>query len=71
MGYYFVAMALGNLFGGILSGELMRKFTYEMERPDYMWMFFGCLMLFTALIFLLYNKFALPRGSEHELTNTA
>ena len=22
MGYYFVAVALGNLFGGILSGEL-------------------------------------------------
>jgi dipeptide/tripeptide permease len=68
MGYYFVAVALGNLFGGILSGELMQKFTYDMGRPDYMWMTFGGIMAFTALIFLMYNRMALPRGSESSLT---
>jgi POT family proton-dependent oligopeptide transporter len=68
MGYYFVAVALGNLFGGILSGELMQKFTYDMGRPDYMWLTFGCIMAFTALIFLMYNRLALPRGSESSLT---
>jgi len=68
MGYYFVAVALGNLFGGILSGELMQKFTYDMGRPDYMWMTFGGIMAFTALIFLMYNRLALPRGSESRLT---
>lgn len=64
MGYYFVAVALGNLFGGILSGELMQKFTYDMGRPDYMWATFGGIMAFTAVIFLLYDKFALPRGKN-------
>ena len=67
MGYYFVAVALGNLFGGILSGELMQKFTYDMGRPDYMWATFGGIMLFTALIFMTYNKFALPRGSKETM----
>jgi dipeptide/tripeptide permease len=70
MGYYFVAIALGNLFGGILSGELMGKLTYGMNRPDLMWMTFGGLMLFTAVVFLIYNRFALPRGASHTLTES-
>lgn len=71
MGYYFVAVALGNLFGGILSGELMQKFTYDMGRPDYMWATFGGIMLFTAFIFLLYDKFALPRGAKETMMGEA
>jgi len=67
MGYYFVAVALGNLFGGILSGELMRKFAYDMNRPDLMWTVFGGLMLLTAIVFLLYNRFALPKASAEEM----
>ena len=68
MGYYFVAVALGNLFGGILSGELMGKLAYEMNRPDLMWMAFGAIMLATSIVFLLYNKFALPKEGTHMLT---
>ncbi len=68
MGYYFVAVALGNLFGGILSGELMGKLTYEMNRPDLMWIVFGGIMLLTAVVFMLYNKFALPKEAAHTLT---
>jgi len=67
MGYYFVAVALGNLFGGILSGELMQNFTYDMGRPDLMWATFGGIMLLTAVIFLAYDKFALPRGGKESM----
>ncbi|MCH7812629.1 MAG: MFS transporter [Planctomycetes bacterium] len=67
MGYYFVAVALGNLFGGILSGELMAKLAYEMNRPDLMWMAFGAIMLATSIVFLLYNRFALPKGAADKL----
>ncbi len=63
MDYYFVAIALGNLFGGILSGELYGHFARDMQRPDLMWMVFGGLMMFTAIVFIIYNKFALPKGS--------
>jgi dipeptide/tripeptide permease len=61
MGYYFIAVALGNLFGGILSGQLYGKLARDMQRPDLMWLAFGGLMVLTAFIFLLYDRFALPR----------
>jgi dipeptide/tripeptide permease len=69
MGYYFVAIALGNLFGGILSGELYGALARDMGRPDLMWLCFGALMLFTAVLFMLYNKFALPRHAAASLTD--
>ncbi len=69
MGYYFVAVALGNLFGGILSGQLYGKFARDMGRPDLMWICFGGIMLFTAIVFMLYNKFALPKDAADTLTN--
>lgn len=68
MGYYFVAVALGNLFGGILSGQLYGKLARDMHRPDLMWFAFGGIMLLTAIVFLLYNKFALPKEASHTLT---
>jgi dipeptide/tripeptide permease len=68
MGYYFVAMALGNLFGGILSGQFYGKLARDMQRPDLMWLAFGGVMLFTALIFVLYNRFALPKSAAGTLT---
>jgi dipeptide/tripeptide permease len=68
MGYYFVAVALGNLFGGILSGELYAQLALGMGRPDLMWLSFGGIMLLTALMFVLYDKFALPRHRAEGLT---
>jgi dipeptide/tripeptide permease len=68
MGYYFVAMALGNLFGGILSGELYGHYARDLQRPDLMWLIFGGLMALTAVVFLLYNRFALPKDQEVSLT---
>ncbi len=69
MGYYFVSIALGNLFGGILSGELYEKFAREQQRPDLMWLCFGGIMMLTAVVFLLYNRFALPKAAT--ATSTA
>jgi MFS family permease len=70
MGYYFVSMALGFLFSGILSGQLYGKLARDMQRPDLMWFAFGGIMLLTALAFLLYNKFALPKEAAETLTNS-
>ncbi len=66
MGYYFVAVALGNLFGGILSGELYGHFARDLQRPDLMWLLFGGLMVLTALLFVVYDRFALPRGNKEQ-----
>ncbi|HPF40803.1 MAG TPA: MFS transporter [Phycisphaerae bacterium] len=68
MGYYFVAVALGNLFGGILSGQLYGKLARDMQRPDLMWMAFGAIMLGTAVVFVLYNKLALPKHASDSMT---
>ncbi len=68
MGYYFVAIALGNLFGGILSGQMYGKLARDMQRPDLMWAGFGGIMLLTAVIFILYNRFALPKERSNTLT---
>ena len=68
MGYYFVAVALGNLFGGILSGQMYGKLARDMQRPDLMWLAFGGIMLATAFVFLLYNRFVLPKHKSDSLT---
>jgi proton-dependent oligopeptide transporter, POT family len=68
MGYYFVAIALGNLFSGILSGQLYGKLARDMQRPDLMWIIFGGIMILTALSFWLYNRFALPKSAADSLT---
>jgi len=69
MGYYFVAVALGNLFGGVLSGQLYGKLARDMQRPDLMWMAFGGIMLGTAIVFMLYNMFALPKQASDSPTS--
>lgn len=70
MGYYFVAVALGNLFGGILSGQLYGKFARDMQRPDLMWLIFGGIMLGTAIVFLIYNRLVAPATATEQPTAT-
>lgn len=61
----------GNLFSGILSGQLYGKLARDMQRPDLMWIEFGGVMLLTALAFWLYNVFALPKSAADTMTNKA
>jgi dipeptide/tripeptide permease len=67
MGYYFVAIALGNLFGGLISGIGYQKLALDMNRPDIMWWMFGCIGFATAIGLMLYNKFVVP-GWKKEVT---
>jgi proton-dependent oligopeptide transporter, POT family len=64
MGYYFVSMALGNIFGGRLSGELYDYFAVKQNQPEYMWIIFGILGILTAIALVLFNVFALKKGDE-------
>lgn len=66
MGYYFWAVALGNLFGGILSGQGYGLIARDMGRPDLMWLLFGGLGLLSAVALVLYNKFII-KGSDQSL----
>jgi dipeptide/tripeptide permease len=61
MGYFYWCVALGNLFGGILSGQLYAAFARDMQRPDLMWLIFAILALVTALLILLYDRLVIKK----------
>lgn len=62
MGFYFWCVALGNIFGGRLSGELYGSLARDAGRPDIMWMIFGGLGLLTAVILVLYDRLIIGKG---------
>jgi len=66
MGYYFVAVALGNLFGNVLGGNLYGALARDRGRPDLMWLIFGGVAVLTAAALALYNRYALPRPHSAE-----
>ena len=61
MGYFYWCVALGNLFGGILSGQLYAAFARDMQRPDIMWAIFALIGLVTAILIFLYDKKIIKR----------
>lgn len=62
MGYFYWCVALGNLFGGILSGQFYALFARDMQRPDLMWLTFAIIALTTAILVYLYDRFILRRN---------
>jgi len=60
MGYFYWCVALGNLFGGLLSGTAYQHFgPHGVDRPGAMWVLFAVLAVTTAVALVIYNK-ALP-----------
>jgi len=68
MGYYMWCNALGNLFGGILSGRLYGYLARDLGRPDIMWLIFGGLSVSCALMLLAYHRIV---GKKVELEHEA
>lgn len=71
MGYYFVSVALGNLFGGILSGWGYQKIAKDLNRPEIMWIIFGCVGFLTAVALLFFNKTVVPKLEAQREANIA
>lgn len=61
MGYFYWCVALGNLFGGILSGQFYAAFARDMNRPDLMWLVFAILAVVTAVLILAYDKLVIKK----------
>jgi dipeptide/tripeptide permease len=60
MGYFYWCVALGNLFGGLLSGLAYQHFgPHGTDRPGQMWVLFAVLAAATAVALVLYNRWAL------------
>ena len=63
MGYFYWCVALGNLFGGLLSGVAYQHFGPSgVDDPDLMWVLFAVLAASTAVMLVVYNRIVL-RGS--------
>ena len=57
MGYFYWCVALGNLFGGLLSGNLYQSFGPKgYDRPDIMWILVAGLALLSTVLLWIYNK---------------
>ena len=64
MGYFYWCVALGNLFGGLLSGVAYQHFGPKgVDNPDLMWILFAVLAASTAVMLVVYNRIVL-RPSE-------
>ena len=61
MGYFYWCIALGNLFGGILSGQLYAAFARDMQRPDIMWMIIAIIATVTTALIFLYDRLVIKR----------
>ncbi|MBP6185226.1 MAG: MFS transporter [Saprospiraceae bacterium] len=61
MGYFYWCVALGNLFGGILSGQLYGSLARDMQRPDLMWAIFAALAALTAVAVFIYDRRVIQR----------
>jgi len=56
MGYFYWCVALGNLFGGLLSGVMYQHFGPKgIDRPNVMWVSFAVLAAVTAAGLAVYN----------------
>lgn len=69
MGYYFVSTALGNLFGGILSGWGYQKIAIDMNNPQLMWIIFGAIGASTAIFLFIFNKLVVPTLEKNSAQN--
>jgi len=61
MGYFFVSMALGNLFAGLLSGWSYSYFAKELNSPMMLWGFFAGIGIISGGMLLLLNSYWLPK----------
>ena len=67
MGYYFVSMALGSLFAGLLSGWLYSYFAVELNSPQLMWGIITLLGFATCIAFYLFNKHFISDINKQQL----
>ncbi len=56
MGYFYWCVALGNIFGGLLSGVSYQYFGPKgIDKPAMMWLLFAALALISAVLLWVYN----------------
>jgi dipeptide/tripeptide permease len=68
MGYFYWCVALGNLFGGLLSGGLYQHFgpveRGGVDNPAVMWVIFAGLAMVSVVLLSVYDKWIKARPKE-------
>ena len=65
MGYFYWCVALGNLFGGLLSGVSYGYFGPNgIDRPDGMWVLFAFLAATTAAGLMVFHRVVAPAAAK-------
>ena len=65
MGYFYWCVALGHLFGGLLSGMAYQHYGPQgVNRPDVMWIIFAALAGTTAVSLVFYNRWMTSRAAR-------
>jgi len=60
MGYFYWCVALGNLFGGLLSGLAYQHYgPHGINQPGQMWIIFAALAGTTAVSLVIYNRWVM------------
>lgn len=70
MGYYFVSMALGNLFAGLLSGWSYGYFAKELNSPMLMWLMFATIGVISAIVLVIFKSKWLPKWQQAHNNNS-
>ena len=68
MGYFYWCVALGNLFGGILSGQMYATFARDLDRPDIMWGIFAGLSVLTAFLIYGFDRMLKKQASKEKMS---
>jgi dipeptide/tripeptide permease len=65
MGYFYWCIALGQLFGGLLSGLSYQYFGPRgINQPDIMWIIFAALAGITAVSLVFYNRWMMATAQR-------
>jgi len=65
MGYFYWSVALGNLFGGLLSGLAYQHYgPHGINQPGQMWILFAALAGTTAVSLVIYNRWMMANGKR-------
>jgi POT family proton-dependent oligopeptide transporter len=57
MGYFYWCVALGNLFGGLLSGQMYALYGRDLQDPDTMWLIFAALAVISAVLIYFFDRY--------------
>jgi POT family proton-dependent oligopeptide transporter len=72
MGYFYWCVALGNLFGGLLSGGLYQHFGPAerggVDKPDVMWVIFAGLAMVSVVLLAAYDRWIKASGASKGAT---